>query len=89
MVAGYAFGRQSESNVGTFIVGKLAKPLEAVVGCGSQVEAQPSSWMLNGAVGDALRASFQPIMDEPLPHRLSEMIETLRIEEQQKRGRKQ
>ena len=42
---------------------------------------------LEGAIGDALRANFKPVLDEPLPERLKEMIEKLRIEEQQKKGR--
>ncbi|KCZ49096.1 hypothetical protein HY17_13685 [Hyphomonas sp. CY54-11-8] len=42
---------------------------------------------MEGAIGDALRANFKPVLDEPLPERLKEMIEKLRIEEQQKKGR--
>ena len=42
---------------------------------------------LEGAIGDALRASFKPVLDEPLPERLRELVDKLRIEEQQRKGR--
>ncbi|WP_321489448.1 NepR family anti-sigma factor [uncultured Hyphomonas sp.] len=41
---------------------------------------------LEGAIGDALRANFKPVLDEPLPERLRELVEKLRIEEQKKKG---
>ena len=72
--------------MGTCIVGKLAKPHGAVVGLGSQVKAKSSSSGLDSAIGNALRASFQPVVDEPIPERLRTMIEMLRIEEQQRKG---
>ncbi|WP_371314011.1 NepR family anti-sigma factor [Hyphomonas sp.] len=42
---------------------------------------------LEGAIGDALRESFKPVLDEPLPERLRELVDKLRIEEQQRKGR--
>lgn len=68
-------------------MGKWAKPqMFAAEEFVSQIATKPSHWMLHSAIGDALRASFQPVVDEPVPDRLRDMIEKLRIEEQQKRG---
>lgn len=69
-------------------MGKLAKPHMGAVGFSSQTAAKQSGWVLGGAVEDALRASFQPVVDEPIPDRLQKMIDMLRIEEQEKRGSK-
>jgi hypothetical protein len=41
---------------------------------------------LEGAIGDALRANFKPVLDEPLPEKLRRLVEKLRVEEQQKEG---
>ena len=76
-----------ELSVGTFVLGKLAKSWVAT----SKPLRHGSSTLttrvgLEGAIGDALRASFKPVVDEPLPERLRYMIDKLRTEEQQKKG---
>ena len=77
-----------DSCLGTIVLGKLAKSRVATI----EPYRQPASTRSNrgrleGAIGDALRASFNPVLDEPLPERLQGMIDKLRAEEQQKRGR--
>lgn len=74
--------------MGTDIVGKLAKPLGAAVVNISSIAAKPSRSMIDGALGEALRGNFEPVVEEPIPYRLREMIEKIRYEEQQQRGRK-
>ena len=73
--------------MGTIIVGKLAKPLKAADALVSPGAAKPSCWMFEGRLTEAIRASFEPVMDEPLPDRLKDMIEKIRIEEQKKGAR--
>jgi hypothetical protein len=74
--------------VGAFVLGKLAQSQMAALG-GSQRPAREAALLKRGvscAMGDALRASFQPVMEEPLPQRFREIIEKLRIEEQRQKG---
>ena len=74
--------------MGTYIVGKLAKPRGAAAEIVPETPVLPSRWRIDGAFSEALRASFEPVIREPVPDRLREMIEKIRIEEQLQRGRK-
>jgi hypothetical protein len=72
--------------LGTIIVGKLAKSRVATTGFAAPVAEKGSLGALDGAVGDALRATFQPVLNEPIPDRLQDLIEKMRNEEQRQRG---
>jgi hypothetical protein len=67
-------------------VGKLAKSRVATVGFAAAAAEKTSRGVLEGAVGEALRASYGPVLNEPIPDRLKDMIDKLRIEEQRQRG---
>jgi len=67
-------------------VGKLAESRVATVGFAAPVAEKTSRGVLEGAVGEALRASYSPVLNEPIPDRLKDLIEKLRTEEQRQRG---
>jgi hypothetical protein len=68
-------------------LGKLAKSHLAADGpFESTAQVSTTQGRLEGAIGDALRASFKPVVDEPLPDKLQKMLVQLRAEEQQRKG---
>jgi len=73
--------------VGTIIVGKLARPSSAADILAPPGAVNPTELRLDSRVVEALRASFEPIMNEPVPDRLRDMIEKIRSEEQRRRAR--
>jgi hypothetical protein len=86
-VLGYIPGRYRQI-VGTVVLGKLARSREAAES--SFVCTTPenlSRGWLEGAIGEALRESFAPVVDEPMPEKLQDLLSQLRAAEQQKRGR--
>lgn len=86
-VLGQAPGRQRQI-VGTVVLGKLARSREAAES--SFVCTTPeklSRGALEGAIGEALRESFAPVVDEPMPEKLQDLLSQLRAAEQQGKGR--
>lgn len=69
------------------MVGKLARPYVAADVFAPPGAVSRTELLLNSRVVEALRASFQPVMNEPVPDRLRNMIEKIRSEEQ-KRGKR-
>ena len=66
-------------------MGKLARPLSAVDFLAPREAVRPVEPLLDSHLAAALRASFEPVMNEPVPDRLQDMIEMIRTEEK-KRG---